>query len=276
MLLEQLEFADAQGVDLEIADLQGGDLRLIDGERADDEAADSQSSDRQGADGNGTDGQGSGRYRAGGELLEFGFIGAVFAEEAHTFIISQGPRMAQPHAAGTYTRRVRRTILAFALAAMPALAASLVLRVAIDGPVHPVTAEIVGDAVAQAREQGAQLILIRLNTPGGLLDATREIVEKIVFLLFPWWLMCAPSGGRAASAGFYILEAADIAAMAPGTNTGAASPVLMGQTMDPVLRSKMENDLAALLRSFTARRGRNSELAEKAVREAKAFSDIKR
>jgi membrane-bound serine protease (ClpP class) len=163
---------------------------------------------------------------------------------------------------------------AFALAATPALAASLVLRVAIDGPVHPVTAEIVGDAVTQAREQGAQLILIRLNTPGGLLDATREIVEKIVASPIPVVAYVVPGGARAASAGFYILEAADIAAMAPGTNTGAASPVLMGQTMDPVLRSKMENDLAALLRSLTARRGRNSELAEKAVREAKAFSDI--
>jgi membrane-bound serine protease (ClpP class) len=140
--------------------------------------------------------------------------------------------------------------------------------------VHPVTAEIVGDAITQAQEHGARLILIRLNTPGGLIDAMREIVEKIVASPVPIAVYVAPGGARAASAGFFILEAADIAAMAPGTNTGAASPVLLGQTMDPVLRAKEENDLAALLRSLTVRRGRNSQLAEKAVREAKAFSDI--
>jgi membrane-bound serine protease (ClpP class) len=168
----------------------------------------------------------------------------------------------------------KSTLAVLVWAAGTLSAAPLMLRVSIDGPIHPVTVEIVGDAIAQAREQGAELILLRLNTPGGLVDATREIVEKIVASPVPVVAYVAPSGGRAASGGFYVLEAADIAAMAPGTNTGAASPVLLGQTMDPVLRSKMENDLAALLRSLTARRGRNSELAEKAVREAKAFSDI--
>jgi membrane-bound serine protease (ClpP class) len=137
-----------------------------------------------------------------------------------------------------------------------------------------VTAEIIGDAITQAQEHGARLILIRLNTPGGLIDAMREIVEKIVASPLPIAVYVAPSGARAASAGFFLLQAADIAAMAPGTNAGAASPVLLGQTMDPVLRAKAENDLAALLRSLTVRRGRNSELAEKAVREAMAFSDI--
>jgi membrane-bound serine protease (ClpP class) len=150
----------------------------------------------------------------------------------------------------------------------------LIVRVSLDGPIHPVTAEIVRNSIAQAQAQRAQLIVIRLNTPGGLLDATREIVEEIVASPVPVVAYVAPSGGRAASAGFFILEAADVAAMAPGTNTGAASPVLLGQTMDPVLRTKLENDLAALLRGLTVRRGRNSELAEKAVREAKAFSDI--
>lgn len=150
----------------------------------------------------------------------------------------------------------------------------VILRLPIDGPVQPVTAEIVGDAIRQAQEDGARLILIRLNTPGGLIDAMREIVEKIEASPIPIAVYVAPSGARAASAGFFLLEAADIAVMAPGTNTGASSPVLLGQTMDPVLRAKEENDLAALLRSLTVRRGRNSELAETAVREAKAFSDI--
>jgi membrane-bound serine protease (ClpP class) len=82
-----------------------------------------------------------------------------------------------------------------------------------------------------------------------------------------------PSGGRAASAGFFILEAADVAAMAPGTNTGASSPVLMGQQMDPVMRSKVENDTSTWLRSLVTKRARNSELAEQTIRQAKAFTE---
>ena len=152
-------------------------------------------------------------------------------------------------------------------------AAPRVIAVTIDGMVHPVTVEIVGDALAQAQREHAQLVLVRLNTPGGLLDATREIIEKLDASSVPVVTYVTPSGGRAASAGFFLLEAGDIAAMAPGTNTGAASPVLMGQQMDPVMRSKIENDTAAMLRTLTGRRGRNSELAEKTVREAKAFTD---
>src|SRR6202020_456265 len=82
-----------------------------------------------------------------------------------------------------------------------------------------------------------------------------------------------PSGGRAASAGFFLLEASDVAAMAPGTNTGASSPVLLNQEMDPVMRRKVENDTSAWLRSTVLKRGRNVELAETTVREAKAFSE---
>ena len=82
-----------------------------------------------------------------------------------------------------------------------------------------------------------------------------------------------PSGARAASAGFFVLEAGDVAAMSPGTNTGAASPVLLGQQMDSVMRQKVENDASAWLRSVTARRGRNSEPAQKAITEAKAFTE---
>jgi membrane-bound serine protease (ClpP class) len=105
------------------------------------------------------------------------------------------------------------------------------------------------------------------------LDATREIVESITASPIPVITYVTPSGARAASAGFFILEAGDLAAMAPGTNTGASSPVLMGQQMDPVMRSKIENDASALLRGLTSRRGRNAELAEQAVRQAKAWTD---
>jgi membrane-bound serine protease (ClpP class) len=142
----------------------------------------------------------------------------------------------------------------------------------VDGVVHPVTVEIIERAIDQARQEKASCILIRLNTPGGLLDATREAIEKIVASPVPVITYVTPSGGRAASAGFFLLEAGDIAAMAPGTNTGAASPVLLGQQMDPVMRAKVENDSAALLRNLTSSRSRNSDLAEKTVREAKAFT----
>ncbi len=148
-----------------------------------------------------------------------------------------------------------------------------VISVSVDGVIHPITTEIIADALKEAQQQQASAVLITLSTPGGLLDATREIVESITASPVPVITYVTPSGARAASAGFFILEAGDIAAMAPGTNTGASSPVLMGQQMDPVMRSKIENDTAALLRSLTSRRGRNSELAEQAVRQAKAWTD---
>lgn len=148
-----------------------------------------------------------------------------------------------------------------------------VVAVNIDGIIHPVTVEIVSHAIEQAREQQASALLIRLNTPGGLLDATRELIQHVTASPVPVITYVTPSGARAASAGFFILESGDIAAMSPGTNTGAASPVLMGQEMDPVMRSKVENDASALLRSLTAKRGRNSELAESTVRQAKAFTE---
>jgi membrane-bound serine protease (ClpP class) len=168
--------------------------------------------------------------------------------------------------------RARIGIFALLLAGT-ASAASLVIAVTIDGMVHPITTEIVGRALKQAEEQHAQALLIRLNTPGGLLDATRQITEKLVASPIPVITYVTPSGGRAASAGFFLLEAGDVAAMAPGTNTGAASPVLIAQQMDPVMRRKVENDAAASLRSITTRRGRNTELAEKTVLEAKSFTD---
>jgi membrane-bound serine protease (ClpP class) len=156
---------------------------------------------------------------------------------------------------------------------IPAAAQPRVLAVNIDGIVHPVTVEIVAGAIDQAQSQHADLLLIRLNTPGGLMEAAREVVQKIVASPIPVITYVTPSGARAASAGFFILESADIAAMAVGTNTGAASPVLLGQQMDPVMRKKVENDATAWLRGITSRRARNTDLAEKAITDAKAFSD---
>jgi membrane-bound serine protease (ClpP class) len=150
---------------------------------------------------------------------------------------------------------------------------SRVIAVSVDNVVHPITVDILTHAIEQARRERADILLIRLNTPGGLLEAERQMMEKIVASPVPVVTFVTPSGARAASAGFFLLEAGDVAAMADGTNAGAASPVLMGAQMDPVMRKKVENDAAASLRSFASKRGRNADLAQKAVFEAKSFTD---
>lgn len=148
------------------------------------------------------------------------------------------------------------------------------LAVDLDRVIHPVTVDIIASSIRQASEKNCALILLRLNTPGGFSNATREAVEKIVASPVPVVTFVSPSGGRAASAGFFLLEAGDVAAMAPGTNTGAAHPVaITGAPVDATLMKKIENDAAASLRSLMARRGRNSELGEKAVLESRSFTD---
>jgi membrane-bound serine protease (ClpP class) len=166
-----------------------------------------------------------------------------------------------------------RALSIAALCASAAAAAPRVIAVNVDGIIHPITVEIIGRALDQAARENASAVLLRLNTPGGLIESSRQINEKIVASRVPVIAYVTPSGGHAASAGFFLLEAADIAAMAPSTNTGAASPVLMGEQMDPVMRSKIENDTSAWLRSIVQKRGRNQDLAEQTVRQAKAFSD---
>jgi len=161
----------------------------------------------------------------------------------------------------------------FLVLAIPAAAQQKVVTVPIGGVIHPITVDIVKDAIAQAQSEHAELLLVEINTPGGLLDATREIIQEFDASPVPVVTYVTPSGARAASAGFFILEAGDIAAMAPGSNTGAASPVLLNGQMDDTMRKKVENDAAALLRSMTSRRGRNSALAEQTVRDAKAFTE---
>ncbi|HTS49711.1 MAG TPA: ATP-dependent Clp protease proteolytic subunit, partial [Bryobacteraceae bacterium] len=148
-----------------------------------------------------------------------------------------------------------------------------VIALPIDGVIHPITVDIVKDAIAQAQNEHAELLLVLLDTPGGLLDATRKIIQELSASPVPVITYVTPSGARAASAGFFLLEAGDVAAMSPGTNAGAASPVLLTGQMDDVMRKKVENDAAALLRSLTSRRGRNSDLAEQTIREAKSFTE---
>ena len=143
----------------------------------------------------------------------------------------------------------------------------------VNGVVAPATVEVIAGAIDAARKQGDDVLILRIDTPGGLMESMRDIVQRIIASPVPVVAWVAPSGARAASAGFFILESADVAAMAPGTNTGAAHPVLMSGQMDGEMKLKVENDAAASLRSVTSQRGRNSELAEKAVRESKSFTE---
>jgi len=152
-----------------------------------------------------------------------------------------------------------------------------VLKISVDDTIQPISAEYIGRAIDTAAQQRDQAVLIELRTPGGLSDSTREIIQKILASPVPVIVYVAPSGGYAASAGFFILESADVAAMAPGTNTGAAHPVIIGpggdEKMDPVMKEKLENDSAAFMRSFVSKRGRNVAVAESAVRQSKSFTD---
>jgi membrane-bound serine protease (ClpP class) len=163
-------------------------------------------------------------------------------------------------------------VLVFFLFLLPAKAD--VVRITIDGTINPVTDEYLGRAIAEAERTHADALLVELNTPGGLVESTRQIIEKMLASRVPIIIYVTPSGSRAASAGFFILEAADVAAMAPGTNTGAAHPVALGGgQMDPIMKEKIENDTAALMRSVVSKRGRNVEIAESAVRQSKSFTD---
>ncbi len=170
---------------------------------------------------------------------------------------------------------MKRLLILFAtliLSTTPSYAA--VLRLQVHDMIHPITDEFIGRGLDQAAAEHADAVIIELSTPGGLADSTREIVEKIFRSKVPVIVYVAPSGARAASAGFFILEAADVAAMAPGTNTGAAHPVpLGGGSLDDVMKMKLQNDSAAFMRTIAQRRGRNVAVAESGVREAKAFTE---
>ena len=148
-----------------------------------------------------------------------------------------------------------------------------VVKLTIHDTIQPITADYLQRALDEAAHQNASAVLLSLGTPGGLLDSTRAMVQSIENSPVPVIVYISPSGSRAGSAGFFLLEAADIAAMAPGTNAGAAHPIVEGRTLDPVLKEKIENDAAAFLRSYSGRRGRNIKAAEDAIRNSKSYSD---
>jgi len=156
-------------------------------------------------------------------------------------------------------------------------ASAEVLKVVVNDTIQPISGEYIARAIAEAARRNDQAVLIEINTPGGMVSSTREIMEKISTSTVPVIVYVTPTGGHAGSAGTFILESADIAAMAPGTAAGAAHPViLIGPVQlkpDEEMNRKIENDAAALIRSVASKRGRNIEAAEGAVRESKSFSD---
>ena len=166
---------------------------------------------------------------------------------------------------------------------MPSVAADerspgpLVLELSLDGEVEPILATYIDEGLADAAKRHAALVLITMDTPGGLSDSMKDMIQHILASPVPVAVYISPTGGRGASAGFYILLSADIAAMAPGTHAGAASPIIaiggFPQQIDEIFRKKINQDAMAFLRSFTERRGRNPELAEKAITESKAFTE---
>jgi membrane-bound serine protease (ClpP class) len=157
------------------------------------------------------------------------------------------------------------------------LASAEVLKVVLNDTIQPISEEYLSRALDEAHRRNDQAVLIEISTPGGMLDSTRKIIEKISNSPVPVILYVAPTGSRAGSAGIFILESADVAAMAPGTNAGAAHPVLLFGPVtakpDDEMKQKIENDAAALMRSVVSRRGRNIEVAESAVRASKSFTD---
>jgi membrane-bound serine protease (ClpP class) len=176
-------------------------------------------------------------------------------------LLAVGVRAAQPQAS----------------AAPPANAPARVIELRIGDEVDPISAEYIVDGIEQAAREHASLVLITMDTPGGLETSMQDIIQHILSSPVPVVVYVSPTGSRGASAGFFILLSADIAAMAPGTHTGAASPLLAvggyPVTVDDTLKKKILNDATAFLRSYTEKRNRNPTLAETAVTDGKAFTE---
>ena len=148
-----------------------------------------------------------------------------------------------------------------------------IVQIDLSDIVHPVSAAYVRDGLNHAKDIGARAVIVRLDTPGGLVDSMRNIVEAILSSPVPVITWVGPNGARAASAGFFILLAGDVAVMAPGTNSGAAHPVTStGQKIEDVMEKKIVSDASAYIRSYTAKRGRNAQFAELGVTESRSWT----
>ena len=152
-------------------------------------------------------------------------------------------------------------------------AAQKVVTLTIDGAINPVVAEYIQQGIEKAEAENATCLLIKLNTPGGLLKSTRVIVSGMLEAKVPIVVYVSPAGSHAGSAGVFITLAAHIAAMAPGTNMGSAHPVNLQGGMDSIMGEKTTNDAAAFIRSIAEKRGRNIEWAEDAVRFSVALAE---
>lgn len=151
--------------------------------------------------------------------------------------------------------------------------AQQVILLPVDQAITPVTAEFIARGIGEAEKQRAAALVIRLNTPGGQLNATRQIAGDILDAKVPVFVYVAPSGARAGSAGVFITMAASVAAMAPGTNIGASHPVALGGSLDSTMAEKVTNDAAAFIRSIAEKRGRNAAWAEEAVRHSVSVTE---
>jgi len=151
-----------------------------------------------------------------------------------------------------------------------------ILRITVNAPIHPISSEYIIRAIRSAEATNTRLIIMGINTPGGLDTSMREIIEAIVNSKVPVAAYVSPSGARSASAGFFIGVACDIYAMAPGTNTGAAHPVgisITGQAMEKTMEEKVTHDAASYIKTLAEKRGRNVEMAEDAVRKSLSYTE---
>lgn len=164
----------------------------------------------------------------------------------------------------------------FLLVLVPSFCGASILRITVSAPIHPITSEYIVQTIRGAEATNARLIIMAINTPGGLDTSMREIIEAIVNSKVPVAAYVSPSGARSASAGFFIGIACDIYAMAPGTNTGAAHPVgisITGQSMDKTMEEKVTNDAASYIKTLAEKRGRNVQMAEDAVRKSLSYTE---
>jgi membrane-bound serine protease (ClpP class) len=177
-------------------------------------------------------------------------------------------------------KNVRLIILCVVAMQLPLSAWAGAARLDINGAIDPITAEFLVRSIDRAEADKAEFLLVRLNTPGGFASSMEEIISRMLASKIPVVVYVAPSGAKAASAGFFILLAADVAAMAPGTNTGAAHPLMAiggfpieGGEAGKTLTEKITSNAKAFLRSIASKRNRNIEEAEKGVVESKSFTD---
>jgi len=158
-------------------------------------------------------------------------------------------------------------------ATSPAPGAGQVTVIKVESAINPSSAEYIHESIQDAADAGSRAIIIRLNTPGGLLKSTREIVSDLLEAPIPVIVYVSPGGAQAASAGVFITLAAHVAAMSPGTNIGAAHPVSVGSEMDSIMSEKVTNDAAAFIRSISEKRHRNVRWAEESVRKSLSITE---